>query len=113
MAFSVRASDQSTIIKISGKFLGSIDGPAFKDEIEKAKGSDKKRVVVDLAKADFMDSTAIGLLIGALTSMRNAGGDMKLCGMKDRVKNIFLLTRLLGPVFVEYDSIAEAEAGFD
>ncbi len=108
MPFSTSEKYQAVVISISGKFLGSIEGPAFKDKIEELKEAGKTRVVIDLSKADFMDSSGIGALIGALTSIKKADGDMKLAGMKDRIKNLFLLTRLLGSVFDDYDSVEEA-----
>ncbi len=112
MPFSASEQYQAVVIQISGKFLGSIEGPAFKTEVERLRDAGKKRVVIDLSKADFLDSSGIGALIGALTTMRKADGDVKLSGMKDRVKNLFLLTRLLGPVFDDYDTIEEAVASF-
>ena len=57
-----------------------------------------------------MDSSGIGTLIGAQTSMKKVDGDVKLACMKDRIKNLFLLTRLLGTVFEDYDSVEEAAA---
>lgn len=112
MPFSASEQYQAVVIQISGKFLGSIEGPAFKTEVERLRDAGKKRIVIDLSKADFLDSSGIGALIGALTTMRKADGDVKLSGMKDRVKNLFLLTRLLGPVFDDYDTIEEAVASF-
>ena len=108
MPFSTSEQYQAVVIQITGKFLGSIEGPAFKDKIEELKDSGKKKVVIDLSKADFMDSSGIGALIGAFTTMKKADGDVKLAGMKERIKNLFLLTRLLGPVFEDYDSVKEA-----
>lgn len=108
MPFSTSEQYQAVVIQITGKFLGSIEGPAFKDKIEELKDSGKKKVVIDLSKADFMDSSGIGALIGAFTTMKKAEGDVKLAGMKERIKNLFLLTRLLGPVFEDYDSVQEA-----
>ena len=110
MPFSTSEKYQAVVIQITGKFLGSIEGPAFKEKIEELKDSDKKKVVIDLSKADFMDSSGIGALIGAFTTMKKADGDVKLAGMKERIKNLFLLTRLLGPVFEDYDSVEEAAA---
>lgn len=110
MPFSTSEKYQAVVISITGKFLGSIEGPAFKDTIEELKESGKKKVVIDLSKADFMDSSGIGALIGAFTTMKKADGDVKLAGMKERIKNLFLLTRLLGPVFEDYDSVEEAAA---
>jgi anti-sigma B factor antagonist len=112
MPFSTTEKYQAVVIQITGKFLGSIEGPDFRTEIERLRDSGKKRVVVDLSKADFMDSSGIGALIGALTTMRKAEGDVKLAGMKDRIKNLFLLTRLLGPVFDDYDDVETAVQNF-
>jgi anti-sigma B factor antagonist len=112
MPFSASEEYHAVVIRITGKFLGAIEGPAFKETIEKLKDEGKQHVVIDLSKADFMDSTAIGALIGALTTMRKVDGDVKLSGMKDRIKNLFLLTRLLGPVFSDYDSVEDAINSF-
>jgi anti-sigma B factor antagonist len=108
MPFSTSEKYQAVVIQITGKFLGSIEGPAFKDTIEELKEAGKLKVIIDLSKADFMDSSGIGALIGAFTTMKKANGDVKLAGMKERIKNLFLLTRLLGPVFEDYDTIEEA-----
>jgi anti-sigma B factor antagonist len=108
MPFSTREQYHAVVVQITGRFLGSIEGPKFKDTLEELKEAGKTHLVIDLSKADFMDSSGIGILIGALTTMKKAGGDVKLAGMKDRIKNLFLLTRLLGPVFEDYDSVEEA-----
>ncbi len=110
MPFKTREEYNAVVFQITGKFLGSIEGAAFKDRLEELKAEGKTNVIVDLSKADFMDSSGIGTLIGALTTMRTAGGDLKLACMKDRIKNLFVLTRLLGPIFTDYDTVEEAVA---
>ena len=112
MPFNTRQQDDIVIIEITGKFLGSIDGPAFKEELDKQKSAGVKKVIVDLEKTDLMDSTGIGTLIAGLTSMKNAGGDMRLANLKKRIRNIFLMTRLLGPVFDDYESLDGAIASY-
>ena len=113
MPFSTKEKYQAVVIQITGKFLGSVEGPAFKDKLEELKDAGKNKVVIDLSKADFMDSSGIGALIGALTTMKKVDGDVKLAGMKERIKNLFLLTRLLGPVFEDFDSVEEAAAALN
>jgi len=112
MPFTTREQDDIVVFEITGKFLGSIDGPSFKEELNKYKTAGTKKVIVDLEKTDLMDSTGIGTLIAGLTSMRNAGGDMRLANLKKRIRNIFLMTRLLGPVFDDYESLDSAVASF-
>lgn len=102
----------ATVIELKGKFLGSVDGEAFRDAINSLKEQGKTKLVIDLSGTDMIDSTGIGTLIGALTSMRNAGGDVRIAGLKKRIKNLFLMTRLLGPVFDDYDSADAAVDSF-
>lgn len=108
MPFSVNEEYQAVIFEIKGRFLGSVDGAAFKEQLSSLLESGKKMYVVDLSKADFMDSSGIGVLIGSLTSTRRTGGDMRLAGMTKRIKNLFLITKLLGSVFEDYDSVKDA-----
>lgn len=110
MPFKTKEHYHAVVFEITGKFLGSIEGPAFKEKLEELKADGKTKIIVDLSKADFMDSSGIGTLIGALTTMRKVDGDVKLACMKDRIKNLFLLTRLLGPVFENFDTVEEAAA---
>ncbi|MFQ5569690.1 MAG: STAS domain-containing protein [Rhodothermales bacterium] len=113
MPFATRERNEALVFEITGKFLGSIDGPAFKETLDTHKEAGARRVVVDLSRTDLMDSTGIGVLIAGLTSMRNAGGDMCLAALKKRVRNVFLMTRLLGSVFEDYETLEEALADFN
>ena len=113
MSFKAREQDDAIIFEITGKFLGSIDGPSFKRSLQGYKESGVKKVVIDLSKADLMDSSGIGEMIAGLTSMRNAGGDMRLAALRKRIRNVFLMTRLLGSVFQDYETVDEALASFN
>jgi anti-sigma B factor antagonist len=112
MSINVQDQYQATIIQIKGKFLGSVDGPEFKQKLDDLKQAGKTNIVVDLGHTDFMDSSGIGALIGGLTSMRKSGGDVRLANMEKRIKNLFVITRLLGPVFDDYESVDDAVKSF-
>lgn len=112
MPFTVNEEYNAVVFEIKGRFLGSVDGPKFKEGLAEVIGKGKTHIVVDLSKADFMDSSGIGILIGGLTSVRRSGGDMRLAGMTKRIRNLFLITKLLGSVFDDYDSVAAAVESF-
>jgi anti-sigma B factor antagonist len=112
MPFSINEHYHATVISLKGRFLGSIEREAFKGAIDTLKEAGKTDVVIDLSDTTFMDSTGIGLLIGALTTMRRAGGDVRLAGMHERIKNLFLMTRLLGSAFTSYDTVEGAAESF-
>ena len=108
MPFTVNEEYQAVVFELKGRFLGSVDGASFKSTLSDMLESGKTTFVVDLSKTDFMDSSGIGVLIGALTSTRRKGGDMRLAGMTKRIKNLFLITKLLGSVFDDYESVEAA-----
>lgn len=112
MSINVQDRYQATVVEIKGKFLGSVDGPEFKEKLDELKQTGKTHIVVDLGQTDFMDSSGIGALISGLTSMRKAGGDVRLANMEKRIRNLFLITRLLGPVFDDYESVEKAAESF-
>ncbi len=93
---------QAHVLVIKGKFLGSLHGEAFTRTIHDLTEAGKTRVVIDLHETDMMDSAAIGCLIAAAATLRRAGGDIRLANLKQRLRNLFLMTRLLGPVFKNY-----------
>ena len=102
----------AAVIQIQGKFLGSLEGDQFRAMLQSLKEAGRTNVVVDLSRTDFMDSSALGVLIGGLTTMRREGGDIRLACIEKRIKNLFLITRMLGPVFQDYATVAEAEMSY-
>lgn len=112
MSISVQEQYQATVVQIKGKFLGSVDGPELKQKLDDLKQAGKTNIVIDLGETDFMDSSGIGALIAGLTSMRKAGGDVRLANMEKRIQGLFVMTRLLGPVFDNYESVDDALNSF-
>ena len=112
MPFTVREVYQALVVQITGKFLGSIEGQPLKAKIDELAQAGQKKFIIDLSNTEFMDSTGIGILIGSLTAVRRAGGDIKLAGMEKRIRNVFLMTRLLEGVFQDYQTVEEAAKSF-
>lgn len=83
----------------------------FRAEADKAIGS-RTKVVLDLSKVDFMDSSALGTLIPLLRSLTSRSGDLRLAGLRDRVQMLFELTRLYR-VFSIWPDAAAAVASFE
>ena len=113
MSFKLKRIRSIPVIEIEGRFLGSLEGENFKELLDKCKTAGDIRVVVDLSKTDFVDSSGIGAIIGGLTSMRNVKGDLRLSGMQKRIKALFLMTKLLGSVFELFDNADHAVASYE
>jgi anti-sigma B factor antagonist len=55
---------------------------------------DRPRVVLDVTGVRFVDSSGLGALIACLRHVRGSKGDMKLCSMSTRVRELFELLRM-------------------
>jgi anti-sigma B factor antagonist len=56
--------------------------------------ADTKRLIINLAEAQHLNSTALGVLISAHSNFVRRGGQMKLCSVDKRIENIFVITKL-------------------
>jgi anti-sigma B factor antagonist len=52
------------------------------------------RLVLDLSRLRFVDSSGLGAFISCLRKVNAAGGDLKLCGMSKPVRAVFELVRM-------------------
>ena len=112
MPFTTDACYHADILHIRGKFLGSIERDGWQAAVRERLDAGHTSFVIDLTDADFMDSTGIGLLVKTAKKVRAAGGDVRLAGLHARVKNLFVMTRLLGPVFENHPTVEAAAQAF-
>lgn len=76
---------------------GEVDvytAPQLKQQIINILESGAKELVVDLTKVDYLDSTALGVLIGGLKRMREVDGNMVLICPSPRIRRVFEITGL-------------------
>jgi anti-sigma B factor antagonist len=52
------------------------------------------RLVLDLSRIRFVDSSGIGAFISCLRKLNAAGGELKLCGLTQPVRAVFELVRM-------------------
>lgn len=110
MSFATTPQYHAHVIAIKGRFIGVVEKQSWLRTIESY--GQAPRIIIDLEKTDFMDSSAVGLLIGTAKAVREQGGEIVLANLKKRIKNLFLMMHLLGKVFINYKSVAEAEQHF-
>jgi anti-sigma B factor antagonist len=107
MNYSVEEKYNAVVITLKGNVMGGPDGAKLHDTLKELKENDKKNVVVDLSKTKFMNSSGLGMLISAMSTMRNAGGDLRLANVADRIQSLLVITKLI-TVFKHYDNVEDA-----
>lgn len=111
MRYTISERYKTTIFTFKGKVMGGPSASDYMDDIKSLIEEGKTNVVADLSKVNFMNSSGLGILITSLTSLRKAGGDLKICGASDRIESLLIVTKLI-TVFKHYKTLDEAVAAF-
>lgn len=111
MKFSVREQSGVTVLAPKGKIMGGPDSTELHEKLRDLIKGNAKKVTIDLSDVDWMNSTGLGILISGLTTMRNAGGELKLARVTDKIQSLLVITKLV-TVFETHDSVEEAVASF-
>ena len=112
MNYKVDEKYNCVVLTLKGNVMGGPDGAKLHDTLHELKEDGKTNVVVDLSKVKFMNSSGLGMLISAMTTMRNAGGDLRLANVADRIQSLLVITKLI-TVFKHFDSVEEAAQSFE
>ncbi len=106
------ARDDATLVEVAGE-LDLQSAPQLRADLARAiENHAPPRIIVDLGGVSFLDSTGVGVLVGALKRAREAGGALHFCGAQTRVRRVFEITGLIGALPL-YDTREAASAAFD
>lgn len=99
-----------TVIRVSG-YLDAHTASDLESTLRTAVEGGSVRLVVDFSDLDYISSAGLGVFMVFIESVRQAGGDLKLAAMSDRVFSVF---DLLGfpVVFNIYGTTDDAIAAF-
>lgn len=111
MKFNVRTEDDIAIIALEGEMVGGPDATQLTEKLRELIEKDVTRIVVDMEKVNWMNSSGLGILIGGLTTIRNSGGDLKLLHLSSKLQELLRITKLRC-VFDVFDKEDEAIASF-
>ena len=115
MTFDVDARGDVLVVRPSGPVFGGPEGADLHEYLHaapEAGGASSKSVVVDLGRVALVNSSGLGQLVAAVTTLRGMGGDLRLASVSERVENLFVITRL-SSVFKRFPSADAAVASFE
>lgn len=103
------SSNDTTIIAVAGE-VELHSAAQLRTELLQACDKERPCIVIDLSGVNFMDSSGIGVIVGALKRARERGGTLSLVNPQPRVRRIFEITGLLGalPFFETVDDAVAA-----
>ena len=99
------------IVVASGKLTLGEGASTLRTKIRELVASGSRRIVLNMADVSYMDSSGMGELIAAHTTVTTAGGEIKLLNLAKRVHDLLKLTKLY-TVFEAFEDEAAAVASF-
>lgn len=90
----VTEKDDVVIISLSGKIMGGPEAGEINEIINNLIDKNKKKIVIDLEKVGWMNSSGLGILIGAVTTLKNNGGKLIIINVSERIENLLKITKL-------------------
>jgi anti-sigma B factor antagonist len=111
MKLDLKQIDGVTVLRVKGNLTGEPGTFTIHDKVKQLLAEKITRMVIDLSDVGLINSTGLGMLMGCYTSAKNAGGDIKLTGINEKVKNIFIITKLI-TIFDVFESVREAIDAF-
>jgi anti-sigma B factor antagonist len=103
--------DGVLIFDLKGKLMGGPESAAFHEELKKAVAAGQKQIVLDLGEVEWMNSSGLGMLISALTTARNAQGEVKLARATEKINSLLVITKL-DSIFVTFSKVDDAVASY-
>ena len=111
MNIKIRHVEGVTVMDLSGRITLGEGSVALREAVRQALAAGSKNILLNVADVNYVDSAGLGELVGAYTSVKNAGGNLKLLNISKKIKDLLVITKLL-TVFEVRDDEKEAIASF-
>ena len=108
LTLETRDVDGRTIVAVGGE-IDVYTAPRLRETIVTAVEAGHNRLIIDVQQVQFLDSTGLGVLVGALKRVRAEGGSLDIVCTQERILKIFEITGL-DKVFGLHGSVDEARA---
>ncbi len=100
-----------TVVDLGGRIVLGDGSALLRKTIRSLMDADRNKILLNLADVDYIDSSGIGELVHAYTSVKNRGGELKLLHLTRKVHDILQITKLF-TVFEVYSDEPVAIATF-
>lgn len=106
MHLNRRSEADFQVLEVTGE-IDVYTAPRLREAIVELIGEGNNKIIIDVDRVDFLDSTGLGVLVGGLKKVRENGGSLEVICSQSRIRKIFEITGL-DQVFGLHDDISGA-----
>lgn len=103
MRGATRVLGNVTVVDLSGRITVGEGNVALREMVRALAEKGQKKIVLNLGEVHYVDSSGVGELVKAHTTIKNQGGELKLANLSKRVHDLLELTRLSAIFAIEKD----------
>ena len=111
MEYNIRSAAIADVVEVSGRIAAS-ESMDLTRHLEAHLSKDARAIVLDLSRVDYMSSAGLGTVVWLGKRLREAKQGFAVCGLRDRVAQVFKLSGL-DRILPIYPDLAEAEAAIE
>jgi anti-sigma B factor antagonist len=94
MTTKTRQVSGVTIVDISGRIVLGEESATLRNLVCDLLSQGHGKILFNLGDVNYIDSSGLGHLVSAFTSVRRQGGDLKLLNLTSKVYDVMQITRL-------------------
>jgi anti-sigma B factor antagonist len=91
---NTRQVDGITIVDLNGRITLGEGSVKLRDTVRDLMSKGRNKILLNLGDVTYIDSSGIGELVSAFTSVRNQGGELKLLKLTKKVHDLLQITKL-------------------
>lgn len=110
MKSSTRQVDGVTIVDLSGRITLGEGSTMLRDIVRDMIAKGNKKILLNLGDVTYIDSSGIGELVSAFTTVRNGGGELKLLNLTKKVHDLLQITKLYTVFDIKDDEAAAIQS---
>lgn len=111
MKIETRTIGDVRILDCSGKITLGEGTMAVRNTVRDILKNNGKKIILNLAEVNYIDSSGIGELVSTYSTVANNGGQFKLLNLTKKIQELLAITKLL-TVFQVFDNEQKALASF-
>jgi anti-sigma B factor antagonist len=94
MRTSTRQITDVTVVDMKGRIVLGEESAALRDLVRELLSKGHRKILFNLADVDYIDSSGLGSLVSAFTSVRKQAGELKLLNLTNKVHDVLQITKL-------------------
>jgi len=110
MKSTTRQVDGVSIVDCSGRITLGEGSVILRDTVRELLSKGQKKILLNLGEVSYIDSSGIGELVSAFTTVRNQGGELKLLNLTKKVHDLLQITKLYTVLAVRDDEAGAVKA---